>query len=102
MGASAEGIVAYAQPLIDQTDGSLQQLEKAMALSQYCFNLSLLPEDQLDQAFAETQRSLKMDDDEFKEFRRDIVIPMIERHKQMFPSMHGRCSRFSLREAVPR
>jgi hypothetical protein len=32
MGAIADGIVAYAQPLLDQTDGSSEQLNKAFAL----------------------------------------------------------------------
>jgi hypothetical protein len=43
MGALAEALVAYAQPLIDQTDGSLEQLNKAFAISQLCYNLALLP-----------------------------------------------------------
>ena len=45
MGAIAEGFVAYAQPLLDQTDGSEEQLNKAFAISQLCYNLALLPED---------------------------------------------------------
>ena len=40
MGAIAEGFVAYAQPLLDQTDGSEEQLNKAFAISQLCFNLA--------------------------------------------------------------
>jgi hypothetical protein len=44
MGAIAEGIFAYAQPLIDQTDGSLEQVKQAMSLSQYCWNLSFVSE----------------------------------------------------------
>ena len=38
MGAIAEGIAAYAQPLLDQTDGSLEQLNNAMTISQLCWN----------------------------------------------------------------
>ncbi len=34
MGAIADGFVAYAQPLLDQTDGSEAQLNKAFAISQ--------------------------------------------------------------------
>jgi hypothetical protein len=45
MGAIAEGFVAYAQPLLDQTDGSQAQLSKAFAISQFCFNLALLPDE---------------------------------------------------------
>ena len=48
MGAIAEGIVAYAQPLLDQTDGSEEQLNKAFTISQLCYNLALLPEDSRD------------------------------------------------------
>ena len=48
MGAMAESFVAYAQPLLDQTDGSEEQLNKAFAITQLCFNLALLPDDQRD------------------------------------------------------
>ena len=99
MGAIADGFIAYARPLIDQTDGSLEQMKKAMAVSQCCFNLSLLPEDRLDQSIAEMQQSLQMDDEDFKEFRSSIIIPMIERHKQMFPMMHGQQSMFPSRSS---
>ena len=33
MGAIAEAMVAYARPLIDQTDGSVEQMENAFAIS---------------------------------------------------------------------
>jgi hypothetical protein len=90
MGAIAEAIVAYAQPLIDQTDGSLEQLNKAMAISQLCYNLALLPEDRRDAALSEMQPSLGMNDQEFAEFRDSVVDPMIRRHHEMFPFMHRR------------
>jgi SEC-C motif len=99
MGAIAEGIFAYAQPLIDQTDGSLEQVKQAMSLSQYCWNLSLVSEDRRSRVLAGTQQSLQMDDDEFKQFRSSIVITMMERHKVMFPFMHGPESIFSSRSS---
>ena len=92
MGAMAEGFVAYAQPLLDQTDGSLEQLNKALAMSQLCYNLALLPEDKRDKSLSEMQPALQMDDEEFDEFRRSVVIPMIRRHHEMFPLMHRRAS----------
>ena len=52
MGAIAEGFVAYAQPLLDQTDGSEGQLNKAFTISQLCFNLALMPEDSRDEAIS--------------------------------------------------
>ena len=92
MGAIAEGFVAYAQPLLDQTDGSEEQLNKAFAISQLCFNLALLPDDRRDTTLSEMRPTLKMDDEEFDAFRRSIVVPMIRRHQEMFPQMHRRDS----------
>jgi uncharacterized protein YecA (UPF0149 family) len=92
MGAIAEAFVAYAQPLLDETDGSEEQLNKAFAMSQFCFNLALLPDDGRDATLSELQRTLEMDDEEFDAFRRSIVVPMIRRHHEMFPQMHRRDS----------
>ena len=90
MGAIAEGIVAYAQPLIDQTDGSLEQMNKAMMLAQLCFNLALAPEDHREKTLSEMRPTLGMDDEEFTTFRSSIIDPMIRRHEEMFPRMHQR------------
>jgi uncharacterized protein YecA (UPF0149 family) len=90
MGALADAIVAYAQPLLDQTDGSVEQLNKAFAISQLCYNLALLPVDKRDTTLGNMQRTLQMDDEEFDAFRRSIIVPMIERHEEMFPRLHRR------------
>ena len=92
MGAIAEALVAYAQPLLDQTDGSQEQLSKAFAISQLCYNLALLPEDKRDTTLTEMRPTLQMDDEEFDAFLRSVVIPMIQRHQEMFPRMHQRVS----------
>ena len=92
MGAIAEAFAAYAQPLLDQTDGSEGQLNKAFAISQLCYNLAMLSEDRRDQMISEMKHSLEMDDEEFDDFRRSIVVPMIRRHQEMFPQMHRRGS----------
>ena len=92
MGAIAEAFAAYAQPLLDQTDGSEEQLNKAFVFSQLCYNLALMPEDSRDQTLSEMRLSLQMDDEEFDDFRRSIVLPMIRRHQEMFPQMHRRGS----------
>jgi hypothetical protein len=90
MGAIAEALVAYMQPLIDQTDGSQEQLNKAFAIGQVCYNLALLPEDERDKAVGEMQQTLGMNDEEFDAFRRSIILPMIRRHEDMFPLLHQR------------
>ncbi|MFL5243093.1 MAG: SEC-C metal-binding domain-containing protein [Gemmataceae bacterium] len=90
MGAIADGFVAYAQILLDKTDGSKEQLNKALRISQVCFNLALMPDDSRDTRLNDLRLTLKMDEKEFDEFRRSTLDPMIDRHKEMFPRMHGR------------
>jgi hypothetical protein len=95
MGAIAEGFVAYAQVLLDQTDGSQEQMSIAFTMSQLCYNLALLPEDKRDTALREMRPTLEMDDEEFDAFRRSVVVPMIQRHHEMFPRMHRQASAVS-------
>ena len=90
MGAIADAMSRFAQPLIDATDGSPEDLQRALSLSQLCWNLALMPEGKQDQLLADMQPTLKMDDEEFREFKRDVVMPMIRRHQQMFPAMQRR------------
>jgi uncharacterized protein YecA (UPF0149 family) len=90
MGALAEAFVAYAQPLLDQTDGSEEQLNKAFAISQLCYNLALLPADERDTMLDELRQDLGMDEAEFAEYRRAVILPMIRRHEEMFPGIHLR------------
>jgi hypothetical protein len=97
MGALAEAFVAYAQPLLDQTDGSEEQLNKAFSISQLCYNLALLPDDRRDTMLSEMRQTLGMDDAEFAEFRRSVIVPMIRRHEEMFPGLHRR----SFRDSAP-
>lgn len=96
MGALAEGFAAYVQPLIDQTDGSIEQLKKAFAIGQLCYNLALLPDDSREKMLSESRQSLHMDEEEFETFQRTIVIPMIRRHQEMFPQLHRRISTASM------
>jgi hypothetical protein len=90
MGAIADAFVAFSQPLIDQTDGSLEQLNRAMTIGQLCYNLALMPKDQREGAIREMQSTLRMDDAEFEDFRRSVVLPMMRRHEEMFPQLHRR------------
>ena len=88
MGAMAEAVLAYAQPLLDHTDGSADRVNKGLLLAQLCWNLALMSEQECDEALGRMRPALKMDDGEFEEFRRCVVAPMIRRHREMFPDMH--------------
>jgi len=74
MGAIAEANAAYAKPLLDQTNGSVDELNGAFALAQLCWNLALLPEEERDEALGEMRLTVKMGDDEFEAFRRSVVF----------------------------
>jgi hypothetical protein len=82
--------MAYAQPLIEKTDGSLEQMKKAVAISQACWNLALLPEEKRESAMKSLGDALSMDDAEFAEFQQSILLPMIARHEEMFPALQRR------------
>jgi hypothetical protein len=90
MGAIAEGFAAYAQPLFEETDGSEPEMNRALAVAQMCWNLALLPEGERETAIDEMKPALKMADEEFAEFRQKFILPMIGRHREMFPGLHGR------------
>lgn len=90
MGAMADSFVKYAQPLIDGTDGSLPQMQRAMSIAQMCWNLAPMPADKREASLDNFKPALKMTDEEFDEFRRTFVLPMIERHCEMFPALHSR------------
>jgi uncharacterized protein YecA (UPF0149 family) len=92
MGAIADAIMAYAQPLIDETDGSIEELNKALAMSQLCWNLAIVPKESRQSVLDDMQSSLQMSDAEFEDFERSVVSPMIRRHEEMFPKLHGRQS----------
>ena len=87
MGAIAESIVAYAQPLIDETDGSPEQTRHAFSIAQICWNLALLPESEREGSCAELRSALGMNDAEFADYRQSVILPMIQRHQEMFPNM---------------
>jgi uncharacterized protein YecA (UPF0149 family) len=90
MGAMAEAIVQYAQPLIDAADGGEEQMNRALTLATVCWNLALVPQDKQGEMIDEMQSKLGMSDADFAQFRQQIILPMIRRHEVMFPAMHER------------
>ncbi len=84
----AESMALYVQPLLDDTDGSHEQMQKVYSIAQMCWNLSLLPENKQRASLAQMQPELEMNDAEFSHFCDSIIYPMIKRHYEMFPSMH--------------
>lgn len=90
MGAIADAIFEYARPLIDDTDGSLEELNKALELSQACWNLAILPEEDRQAGLENMRRECPFTAAEFADFERSLLQPMIRRHEEMFPGLHRR------------
>jgi uncharacterized protein YecA (UPF0149 family) len=90
MGAIGDAMAAYVQPLLDETDGSHEQVNKAFQIGMLCWNLSLLSEEARERSIGDMRADLdQMDDAEFEAFRNTIIVPMIRRHEEMFPLLHG-------------
>jgi len=87
MGLMAESMIAYAQPLLDKTDGSHEQVQYALSIAQMCWNLALLPEKERIESLARMQPALGMNEEEFLDFSETVIVPMIKRHHEMFPNM---------------
>jgi len=102
MGAIAEAFGAFAQPLLDQTDGSIDEVNKAFSMAQLCYNLALLPEGSREETMQGMRQSLGMDAGEFDAFRNLVIEPMIRRHEEMFPGMHRLSSTLPMEGRRPR
>lgn len=75
MGAIADSFVSYVQPLIDQSDGSEEGLNKAFSLGQLCYSLALLPTHAREEKLGKLKASMELDDEEFQQFKRSIFDP---------------------------
>ncbi|MBF0209750.1 MAG: SEC-C domain-containing protein [Desulfamplus sp.] len=93
MGGMADAMFAYTQPLLDDTDGSQEQMQYALTIAQLCWNIALLPEAQQREAFDEMRPFLKIGEDEIDDFYETVVFPMVKRHREMFPNLHNRASK---------
>ena len=83
----AESFAEFSQPLLDASGGSHDRMNVALQLAQLCWNLALLPEGEREESLAEMRPGLDMDDEEYDDFRRSVLLPMIQRHHEMYPDL---------------
>lgn len=102
MGALAESVMTYAQPLLDEFGDSQEGMQKALTIAQVCWNLAVLPEDEREELLAELRTSFPMNDSEFEDFRKTVIQPMIRRHHEMFPHIRRQESTDHSSESAPR
>lgn len=88
MGAIANAIFEYARPLIDASDGSIEQLNKALAISQACWNIAVLPMEMRESGINSLRETFSEADGEFEYFHQSILLPMIRRYEEMFLRQH--------------
>jgi hypothetical protein len=84
----AQQMMDFAQPLIDESDGSTEGLNKALSLAMVFWNLAVTPEEDRETAF--TGALLKDADAEVRTTFQEMAKVMIARHEAMFPELHGR------------
>jgi preprotein translocase subunit SecA len=97
MGAIADAIAAYAEPLLKDSSGTPEGIQFAFAMAQLCWNLAVAPEEEWDEILNFMKKELKLEDAEFEECKRDIFFPMVKRHKEMFPNLHDKNSGHDVR-----
>jgi hypothetical protein len=89
MGGFADAMVAYVQPLMDATDGNPEQVQRAFMLGQFCWNYAVLPENMREQFLQSMRGAFNMDDEGYEDLQKTVLEPMLQRHCEMFPEMHG-------------
>lgn len=98
MGFTAESFKTFAQPLIDEC----KSIEFAMFLAEICWNLAIVPPEGREDVLKKMREIISMEDLEFEEIQRDVINPMIQRHKEMFPEMHdGKAKSINNKESSP-
>lgn len=79
----------YARPLTEGADGSVEEMKMAWSIATICWNLSMLEDPVAQENFVlKIKEQLPFGEEEFAQFREDILEMMIARHLRMFPSLH--------------
>ncbi|MGD0677391.1 MAG: SEC-C metal-binding domain-containing protein [Polyangiaceae bacterium] len=84
--AQASRMTEYAKPLIDATDGSIEETRAALHFAMIFWNLALTA-DGAERTAALSKLALDVDRAERSEFEGTARM-MFERHRTMFPEMH--------------
>jgi hypothetical protein len=76
----------YAQPLLDDTDGSATSVQAALNFAMLFWNLAVSPDDATRERHL-AEMTQRIDEAERAEFDQTARM-MLERHRRMFPEMH--------------
>jgi SEC-C motif len=84
----AQEFLDFAQPLLDSTDGSKAETQRALTLAQFLWNVAVTRETEKREAMLEELLRDITPDTEREEFAA-IVRAMLQRHRELFPELHS-------------
>ncbi len=82
----AQQMAEYAQPLLDETDGSRTSFQAALNFAVFFWNLAVTRDDATRERHL-AEMTQRIDEAERAEFEQTARM-MVERHRRMFPEMH--------------
>src|SRR5664280_357874 len=85
----AQEMADFVQPLLDTTDGSIEEMNKIFSLGMLCWNIALLPTQRRESAISETTAKFAKADEDKNAFH-SMIEMMVARHEGMFPRLHQR------------
>ena len=84
----AADIADFASPLLDATDGSAEQRQRALDMTMAFWNLAVIKDDrERERALDALTESFEAEEERLQ--FKSLAADMIERHRLMFPDMHG-------------
>jgi hypothetical protein len=88
-GGFADSLALLAEPLLEHSDGSLEQVQKAMSVAAVAWNIGLLPRDQQLAAIDETIAESSMETRDKENFVL-LLTGLVARFNELYPHGFGR------------
>ncbi|HYQ29877.1 MAG TPA: SEC-C domain-containing protein [Polyangiaceae bacterium] len=82
-GGWAQQMIEFVQPLLDKSDGSKEQVEKAVSFGMLCWNIAIMPRAERAVAIDAAEREIAKTDEDREAFR-DLVELMLARYEELF------------------
>jgi hypothetical protein len=82
-GGLAQQMIEFVQPLLDNSDGSKEQVEKAISFGMLCWNIAILPRAERAAEIEAAEHDIAKTDEDREAFR-DLAELMLARHEKLF------------------
>lgn len=89
LGGLGRQLVEFVEPLLAEGDGSPEHEQNILELGRACWQMALQTPDERAERIRQVEQAL-CETDEDREALRTLVQSMIERHRALFPWLHGR------------